>query len=467
MPRTINRLAFLALALFILGFASCNVLITTETPTPTEKSFTSTPAQETPEPTATSPLDEIIVERTPFPTALPGPIQQEVEQIVRRAGLSRTKILGLNVTHWVDLLLSLIYVLIGYLLGSYLVKKAFLHISRHAPQDINHQYIQRIGGNLRWFITVIAAYYSIRRLAFLSIPLMTLLLDICYSIGLFLTYRITILLIRLTEDWYHRKSIEEKREKETIRIITLLVRLSTIIAAMVFVSVYLSHFGINVTAFAAALGIGGLAFSLAARDTIADAIAGFVLLVDKPFRIGDGIEIQGVDTWGDVIDIGLRTTHIRTRDNRMVIVPNSIIGKNQIVNYSYPDPQYRIETHVHIAYGTDIEKVRALMIDTVRSLEDVLDDRPVDALYVEMGDYAMIFRIRWWIKSFVDAGRVRDRVNTALQISLDEAGIVSPYPIRSVHLNLDTEKPDQLSAYLKETQQRKTDNEANKTPSGE
>jgi small-conductance mechanosensitive channel len=138
-----------------------------------------------------------------------------------------------------------------------------------------------------------------------------------------------------------------------------------------------------------------------------------------------------------VIDIGLRTTRIRTRDNRMVIVPNSVIGANQVVNYTYPDPRYRIETHVGIGYGTDIERARQVIIAAVRQVEGVLLDKPVDALYREMGDWAMIFRVRWWIESYIDTRRMFDRVHTALQNALDEAGIESPFPTQSVDLLME------------------------------
>ncbi|MEZ4519488.1 MAG: mechanosensitive ion channel family protein [Chloroflexota bacterium] len=173
-------------------------------------------------------------------------------------------------------------------------------------------------------------------------------------------------------------------------------------------SLLLRHFGINVSALMAAVGIGGLALSLAARDTIADAIAGVIILFDRPFRVGDRIEIQNLGTWGDVVEIGLRTTRIRTRDNRMVIVPNSAINSGQIVNYTYPDPRYRIQTQVSVAYGSNIEHVRQVITDAVRHVEGVLPDKSVDVLYDEMGDFAMIFIVRWWIKSYVDT-RARQR----------------------------------------------------------
>jgi small-conductance mechanosensitive channel len=219
-----------------------------------------------------------------------------------------------------------------------------------------------------------------------------------------------------------------------------------VLAVVLGISIMLSYFGINVTAFVTVLGLGGLAISLAAQDTIADAIAGFIVLVDQPFRIGDRIEIQGVGTWGDVVDIGLRTTRIRTRDNRLVIVPNSTIAKNQVVNYTFPDPQYRIQTHVGIAYDTDIEEARRVIIDTVREVEGVLPDKPVDALYVEMGDSAMIFRVRWWLESYEDTRQMYDRVHTALQHALDEAGIECPFPTQTLNLQVEQQVAEQTAA---------------------
>ncbi len=98
-----------------------------------------------------------------------------------------------------------------------------------------------------------------------------------------------------------------------------------------------------------------------------------------------------------------------------------------------------------IAYGTDIGTARHVIIEAVRGVEGVLADRPVDALYHEMGDSAMIFRVRWWIESYVDTRRVMDRVHTALQEALDAAGIESPYPIQTVNLQVEPEAVDRLS----------------------
>jgi small-conductance mechanosensitive channel len=288
----------------------------------------------------------------------------------------------------------------------------------------------------------------IRDRIFVSAELKTLLKDAYFVIGLLLVVRIVFRLIDLADAWAREHSRAAGREHEIEPLIVLLTRLGRVVVAVLSLSVLLSYFGVNVTAFATALGLGGLAISLAAKDTVADAIAGFIILIDRPFRISDRIEIQEVGTWGDVVDIGLRTTRIRTRDNRLVIVPNSVIGANQVINYSYPDPQYRIETHVGIAYGTDIETARQVIVDTVRQVDGVLPDRPVDALYIEMGDSAMVFRVRWWIESYRDTRRMFDKVHTALQHALDGAGIDCPFPTQTLNLQIKSEAAEQISHTL-------------------
>jgi MscS family membrane protein len=406
---------------------------------------TSPEGSEEPLPTPTGLLDEVIMTRTPVPTATPGVIQQQVATLVARAGLTRTKVLGLAVTDWIALVVSLLLVFAGYLIGTWLIRRILPRFVRRTPTEFDDRFLAAVGGDVRWLVVLLTLHFATARLTFVSAGLKTFLKDAYFVIGLLLVVRIVFKLIDLADGWARERSSAVGREGELEPLIVLLARLGRVVVAVLGLSVLLSYFGVNVTAFATALGLGGLAISLAAKDTVADAIAGFIILVDRPLRIGDRIEIQGVGTWGDVVDIGLRTTRIRTRDNRLVIVPNSVIGANQVINYSYPDPQYRIETHVGIAYGTDIEAARQIIVDTVRQVEGVLPDRPVDALYVEIGDSAMVFRVRWWIESYRDTRRMFDKVHTALQHALDKAGIECPFPTQTLNLHFKSQAVEQIT----------------------
>jgi small-conductance mechanosensitive channel len=184
----------------------------------------------------------------------------------------------------------------------------------------------------------------------------------------------------------------------------------------------------------ALLGLGGLAVSIAAQATLADVIDGVLILIDRPFRVGHRIQLQELQTWGDVWAIGLRTTRIRTLDNRMVVVPNSKIGRGQVVNYSYPDDKYRLEVYVSVAFGADVEEVRALFVDAVRDVEGILEERPVDALVESLDDGAIKFRVRCWIDSYADFRHARDRVQSKLYRAFQEAALQSPTPTYDVRV---------------------------------
>jgi len=458
-----SKPALLVMLLALFGMAllatasGCASTTATALPTPpATATATSAPQAGTPAPVPTGAaeeegadaetgLRELAASRTPAPTATPDRLQQEVNTLVARVGLARTTVLGIAAADWINLGISVLFVLVGYLLGTWLIRRLLPRLTRRTPTPLDDAILQTVGSGLRWLVVILTLHLATRRLTFVSAGLKSFLGDAYFILGLVIVFRLVWTVITLADTWYRERSVQEGREEQLGPLITLLTRVGRVVVALVGAGLLLDWFGYDITAIAAALGIGGFAISLAAKDTIADAIAGFIILVDRPFRLGDRIEIQGVGTWGDVVEIGLRTTRIRTRDNRMVIVPNSIIGTNQVINYSYPDPRYRIETHVGIGYGSDIEAARRIIIDTVRGVEGVVLDKPVDALYVEMGDSAMIFRVRWWIGSYVDTRRMFDRVHTALQHALDAAGVDMPYPTQNFNLQVERETAGRIA----------------------
>jgi MscS family membrane protein len=385
--------------------------------------------------------EDIVATRERLPEPTPGVVEQAIVDVVGSTGLAGASFLGLAVEEWVNLGTSLLIVLGGYLIGVLLLQRLYDMISRRFAPGVGQEVRDALGSPVRWLITIWILDLATARLILLHPALRRLLLDVYIVLEMIVLSVALWRAIDLTLSLLQRRIGDQQRFTELEPALVLLSRLARVFLVVMAIGAVLSHFGINVAALTTAVGIGGLALSLAARDTIADAIAGILILVDRPFRVGDRIEIERANTWGDVVDIGLRTTRIRTRDNRLVIVPNSIIGSNQIINYSYPDPFYRIQVHVGIAYGTDVEFVRQLIVDTVSRVEGVLPEMGVDALYMEMGDSAMIFRVRWWIETYADTRRMEDRVNTALQKAFDQNGIVSPYPTQTVILQKGT-RPD-------------------------
>lgn len=407
---------------------------------------TTTPVQNTPEPTPTPLLGELLNERTIEPTATLGALMRNIEASAAQRGLSSTRFLGIRLVDWVNLFISVLIALGGYLFGTWLIKRLLPRIVKRTATTFDDELLKKIGSEVRWLVTVIIFRSAMTdRLRFISERFNQTLKDIFFILTLSLIIWIVWKVISLSAERFAEKQTKAGREeiKPVIQMVSKFIR---ILAGIIGITILLSYFGVNVTSLTTALGIGGLAISLAAKDTVSDAISGLIILVDQPFRVGDRIEIQGAGTWGDVTEIGLRTTRIRTRDNRLVIVPNSIIGNNQVINYSFPDPRYRIETHVFIDFDEDVEKIRQLLIDALRQVEGVLPDKPVDALYIDMTQGPIKFRLRWWIESYVDTRRMFDRVHTAIKRALDEAGIDSPVTSENINLLIDPITTERLSS---------------------
>jgi small-conductance mechanosensitive channel len=457
--RKANRTPVLLLVVAVLALllSACARDTSVDTPTPAP---TAIPPAKTPEPTsaveeveepATTGKEEIVETRAPVPTATPDWISREVKELVESTRLEGTTFLGLTADNWINLGISLLIIAAGYLIGAILTRGwAARLVARYTSPEYGDVLQDDLAPRLKWLIVIPAFYLATNRLDFISVGVKTLLGDVYFVLGLLLATLLLWSVVDLAFGYYRQKSAKEGREDQLNPILLLLRRIANIFIILVAVYILFAHFGINITALLAAFGIAGLALSLAAQDTLADTIAGFIILADQPYRVGDRIEIQGEGTWGDVVDIGLRTTRIRTRDNRMVIVPNSVISKNQVVNYTFPDPRYRIQIHIGIGYGSNIEEVRQLIVETVRQVEGVLPDKPVDSLYIEMGESDMIFRVRWWIESYEDTRRMYDRVNTALQEAFDAHGIDTPYPIRTMNLQMDKETAAHLAEAFKE-----------------
>jgi small-conductance mechanosensitive channel len=244
--------------------------------------------------------------------------------------------------------------------------------------------------------------------------------------------------------WYAKEVVEATETDLDDKFLSFFRALAYLVLTVTIFIILLGHFGIEPSALVATLGIGTLAVALAAKETLSDMISGFMIMIDQPFVVGDRIQILDIDAWGDVTEIGLRSTRILTRDNRLVSIPNSVIGSGLVVNYSDPSTVYRVQTHLGVAYGTDIDKAREIMVAAIKAEEWVMEDKPVEALMLEFGDSAMIFRVRCWIEHYVETRRIIDKMNTALYKAVNEAKI-DIEPLSSVRVYQNDVKASQLS----------------------
>ena len=219
-------------------------------------------------------------------------------------------------------------------------------------------------------------------------------------------------------------------------VIDLLNKLSGAIVYAVAIVIALDILGVNVVPFIAGAGVMGVAVGFAAKDTLSNLIAGILLIIDRPFEIGDRIEVwsapAGSSSWGDVIDIGLRATRIKTTDNIVVIIPNNEIMTRDIVNYTILSTAIRVRVNIGIAYDTDMDKAKSTIIEVAKDVEWILAEPPPKVVVRNFGESSVDLQLRVWIK---DARRRMDTISVitdTVKARFDERGIMIPYPRRDI-----------------------------------
>ncbi|MDA1092298.1 MAG: mechanosensitive ion channel [Acidobacteria bacterium] len=219
-------------------------------------------------------------------------------------------------------------------------------------------------------------------------------------------------------------------------LVTLLVRNLYRITVLIFALVMAAdQIGVNVGAALAGLGVVGIAVGFAAQDSIANVISGIMIFMDKPFEVGDWISV--VDQSGEVSDITMRSTRIRTKRNTYVVIPNKAIIDAVLVNHSQKGIT-RVDVPVGIAYKESIPKAREVMQASVRGLDRVMTDPAPDVVVTALGDSSVKLSLRVWIERATDEEPVYSAVMEAAKLALDAAGIQLPYR----HLQLFLENVD-------------------------
>jgi small-conductance mechanosensitive channel len=197
--------------------------------------------------------------------------------------------------------------------------------------------------------------------------------------------------------------------------------------------------GVNVMPFIAGAGVMGVAVGFAAKDTLSNLIAGVLLIIDRPFEIGDRIEVwsapAGSASWGDVIDIGLRATRIRTTDNIVVIIPNNEIMTRDIVNYTSINSSIRVRINIGIAYDADMAKAKSLILQAADSAGWISTEPAPKVVVRDFGESSVDLQLRVWIK---DARKRMDTISyitDTVKTLFDQNGIEIPFPKRDITIS--------------------------------
>jgi len=225
-----------------------------------------------------------------------------------------------------------------------------------------------------------------------------------------------------------RKLLEKQQVDKTLEtFVCNLVR----VALLAFVVVAaINSLGVQTASFIAVLGAAGLAVGLALQGSLSNFAAGVLIVMFRPYKVGDWIEAAGVS--GSVLEVQILTTAMKTGDNKRVIVPNSQIMGSIITNYSAHDTR-RVDLVVGVSYSDDLDKVRETLKSIVAADDRILDDPAVTIAVSELADSSVNFVVRPWVRT-ADYWAVLFDLTETIKKRFDAESISIPFPQRDVHI---------------------------------
>lgn len=279
-------------------------------------------------------------------------------------------------------------------------------------------------------LTIGGVWFALARLNFTEV--VQIWIDKIYWLMLAIT--ITWLLARLVDALIKEyivpltQKTEGDLDDQVVPIIRKAIRASIWILGII---VALNNAGYNISALLAGLGIGGLALAMAAKDTVANIFGGITIFTDKPFRINDRVKINGFD--GMITEIGIRSTRLKTLENRIVTIPNSKFTDGMVENVS-SEPSRKVVLKLGLTYDTTADKVQNGMkaLQDIVNETDTIEDNSVIS-FTEFGDFALGILFIYYIKKESDIMGVQTHINMEVKNRFEKLDIDMAFPTQTVY----------------------------------
>lgn len=190
---------------------------------------------------------------------------------------------------------------------------------------------------------------------------------------------------------------------------------------------------VNLAPLFASAGIVGIAIALAAKDTLANFFGGISVFMDRAYKVGEYIILESGER-GEVVEVGIRSTKIQTRDDVMITVPNGIMANSKIINESAPQPRFRIRIDIGVAYGTDLDMVEDLLLQIANDNNQVVKQPAPRVRLRTFGDSAVNFQLLLWIRDPREKGRQTHLLLKEVYRVFNESKVSIPFPQRDVYI---------------------------------
>jgi len=260
---------------------------------------------------------------------------------------------------------------------------------------------------------------------------------ILFSVLVLLLMRTFLVALGDVSNWLQKIWVDKTESTLDDGLLPIARKAGKTLVVIMGVLIILGKWEIEIGPMLGALGIGGLAIGLALNTSLANIFGGIQLILDSSIRVGDKIMLESGEV-AVILDIGLRSTKLRTYDNEVISVPNSQLSNARIKNFTKPDSQIRVTVNFGVAYGSSISQTKEVILKVISKIEDILDDPPPQVLFLNMGDYSLDMCARVWVQEYGNQFAKKLEMTELVYNTLNENGLEIPFPTRTVYVKKDS-----------------------------
>lgn len=223
-----------------------------------------------------------------------------------------------------------------------------------------------------------------------------------------------------------------------------MARITQYVIVIIGVLISFQFIGISLSSLGVIFGLLSVGIGFGLQNVTSNFISGLIVLFERPVSVGDRVVVNDIE--GDVMEINIRSTKIRTLNNVYIIVPNSEFVSKDVVNYSYGDPTYRVDMSVGVSYSSDLDTVNDTLLEIAKANKQVLDTPKPEVHLVEFGDSSWNMQLRVWIRNVKLHPSIRNEINREIVHRFREHEIEIPFPQRDLHLRSPIPLPHKMDS---------------------
>lgn len=321
-------------------------------------------------------------------------------------------------------------------LGLFIVERVVLKFTSKTKTDLDDILVKRLSKPLTYWAFFVSLRISVEELRIVDPAVESVVLNSIHSLIIFVIAYIIYIIIDVLIVRAVRRVASKTKSAVDDNLISLFHSITRVALIVVSLLYALSIWGVQITPLLAGLGIAGLAVALALQPLLSNIFSGAAMVMDHSIRVNDLVYLDA-NTKGRVEKVGLRATRIRTFDNELLIIPNNKLAESTIQNVALPEPKVRVVVPFSVAYGSNIDKVKKLILSEINKVSHLEKEPEPMVRFLEMANSSLNFKAYFYVDSFENRFLAIDEANTKIYNALNKAGISIPFPQIDVHLKKD------------------------------